>query len=74
MLCMYVLQKGQSVNRCELALTLCKYVENVWWRCAQYFVLPNVAMCLQRIYMDIWRMFDFMYNNNNCLKSNIQCT
>ena len=33
---------------------------NVWWRCAQYFLLLLVARCLETIDVCIWRMFVFM--------------
>ena len=34
----------------------------MWWRCAQYFVIPRVARCIaiETIDVCIWRMFDFM--------------
>ena len=32
----------------------------VWWRCAQYFLLPLVARCLETIDVCIWCMFVFM--------------
>ena len=52
-----VLQSGHSGDGCDLASTLCKYdlrkgdlfvlswarlrAANVWWRCAQYFVIAS---------------------------------
>ena len=30
---------------------------NVWWRCAQYFLMYLVARCLETIDVCIWRMF-----------------
>ena len=30
---------------------------NVWWRCAQYLLLPLVARCLETIDVCLWRMF-----------------
>ena len=42
-----MLQRGHSGDGCVLASTLCKYdlrkgdVANVWWRCAQYFVIAS---------------------------------
>ena len=33
---------------------------NVWWRCAQYLLLPLVARCLETIDVCIWRMFVFV--------------
>ena len=34
--------------------------DNIWWRCAQYLLLPLVARCLEIIDVCIWRMCDFM--------------
>ena len=35
---------------------------NVWWRCAQYFlIVSRVARCLETIDMCIWRMFVFKF-------------
>ena len=52
--CVWVLQRGHGVYGCDLASTLCKYdlrkgdllkylfrADNVWWRCAQYFVIAS---------------------------------
>ena len=37
---------------------------NVWWRCAQYFVIAScdslVARCIETIDVCIWLMFVFM--------------
>ena len=33
---------------------------NVWWRCAQYLLLPLVARCLEAKDVCIWPMFAFM--------------
>ena len=33
---------------------------SVWWRCAQYLLLPLVARCLETIDVCIWHMFVFM--------------
>ena len=33
---------------------------NVWWRCAQYFVIASCGCCLETIDVCIWRMFVFM--------------
>ena len=33
---------------------------NVWWRCAQYFVIASCGRCLETIDVCIWRMFVFM--------------
>ena len=66
MSCVWVLQKGNSGDGCNLASTLCTYdltkgdlfalswamvrrvrrgslfrAANVWWRCAQYFVIAS---------------------------------
>ena len=35
-------------------------VANMWWMCAQYFVIKFVARCLETIYVCIWYMFGFM--------------
>ena len=35
---------------------LFRYV-NVWWRCAQYFVITLVARCIETIDVCIWHMF-----------------
>ena len=32
----------------------------MWWKCAQYLLLPLVARCLETIDVCIWRMFVFM--------------
>ena len=49
MVCVGVAE-GHSGDRCDLASTLCKYdlrkgglfrAANVWWRCAQYFVIAS---------------------------------
>ena len=32
--------------------------DNVWWRCAQYFLLlPLVVRCIETVDVCIWRMF-----------------
>ena len=33
---------------------------NVLWRCAQYFLLPLVASCLETIDVCIWRMLIYV--------------
>ena len=32
----------------------------MWWRCAQYFLLPLVTRCIETIEVCIWRRFVFM--------------
>ena len=32
----------------------------MWWRCAQYYLLPLVARCIETIYVCIWRMFVYV--------------
>ena len=34
--------------------------DNVWWRCAQYVIMPLGARCIEKIYVCIWRMLVFM--------------
>ena len=33
----------------------------MWWSCAQYFVIPLVARCLETIDVCIWRMFVYLF-------------
>ena len=61
-LCKYDLRKGdlfvlswarvRRVRRGSLSSVML-----MWWRCAQYFLLPLVARCLATIDVCIWRMF-----------------
>ena len=65
-LCKYDLRKGDlfvlswaRVRRVRLGKSLFR-AASVWWRCAQYILLPLVARCLETIDVCIWRMFVFM--------------
>ena len=72
--CVWVLQRGNSGDGCDLASTLCKYDLRKgdlfvlsWARVALMYgggvhsilFLPLVAICLETIEVCIWRMFVF---------------
>ena len=66
-LCKYTLRKGDlfvmgwaKVRRVRRGSISSVRAANVWWRCAQYFVIVSCAGCLEIIDVCIWRMFVFM--------------